>query len=194
MNIGYARTSTIEQMAGYESQIKELKNAGCEKIFHEQISSISRQRSQLEYLLDFIREGDILIVTKIDRLARSVAHLLSIIDFLERKKVSLKIINLGIDTHTPTGRLVLTVLAGIAQFEREIMLERQREGIAKAQALGKFKGRKPMANNIKKEVLRLVDEGKTKSSVARQLGIGEASVYRILKENHQAKLPTPPSG
>lgn len=188
MIIGYARTSTIEQIAGFEAQLRELKESGCEKIFHEQISSISKQRSQLDYMLDFIREGDVLIITKIDRLARSVAHLLSIIDLLEKKQVGLKIINLGIDTHTPTGRLVLTILAGIAQFEREIMLERQREGIAKAKAIGKFKGRKPMANSVKKEVLRLVDEGKTKSSVARHLGIGEASVYRILKENNQSKL------
>ena len=85
------------------------------------------------------------------------------------------------DTQTPTGKLMLTVLGGIAQFEREIMLERQREGVAKAKAVGKYKGRKPIATHRRQEVMRLVTEGLSKAEVVRQLGIGEATVYRILK-------------
>lgn len=180
MNIGYARTSTADQLAGFESQIKELESAGCEKIFSEQVSSVAT-RPQLQSAIEFVREGDRLIVTKIDRLARSVSDLLTIINTLERKKVAIRILNLGMDTETPTGKLMLTVLAGVAQFEREIMLERQREGVAKAKAAGKYKGRKPIASDLQQEVIRLVANGKSKVNIAKELGIGEATVYRILK-------------
>jgi len=154
--------------------------AACEKIFSEQVSSIAI-RPQLQAAIDFVREGDRLIVTKIDRLARSVSDLLTIINTLERKKVAIRILNLGMDTETPTGKLMLTVLAGVAQFEREIMLERQREGVAKAKAAGKYKGRKPIASDLQQEVIRLVASGKSKVNIAKELGIGEATVYRVLK-------------
>jgi DNA invertase Pin-like site-specific DNA recombinase len=181
MKIGYARTSTIDQIAGFEAQLKELDSAGCEKIFREQVSSVAI-RIQLQAAIEFVREGDTLVVTKIDRLARSVSDLLTIIQKLERKKVGMRILNLGMDTHTPTGKLMLTVLAGIAQFEREIMLERQREGVAKAKAAGKYKGRKPIALEQQQEVINLISKHTSKASIARQLGIGEATVYRIMKK------------
>jgi DNA invertase Pin-like site-specific DNA recombinase len=182
MIVGYARTSTVEQISGFESQIKELQKAGCEKVFREQVSSIAI-RTQLELALEFVREGDIFVVTKIDRLARSISDLMAIIKSLEKNGVGLRILNLGIDTGTPTGKLMLTVLGGIAQFEREIMLERQREGVAKAKAEGKYKGRKPIAMDRQQEVIRLVKSGIPKASVAKQLGMGEASVYRILRKS-----------
>jgi DNA invertase Pin-like site-specific DNA recombinase len=122
MIVGYARTSTIEQVAGFEAQVKELKAVGCEKIFREQVSSATL-RIQLQAALEFLREGDVLATTKLDRLARSVADLMVIIQVLEEKQVGLRVLNLGMDTQTPTGRLMLTVLGGIAQFEREMMLE-----------------------------------------------------------------------
>jgi DNA invertase Pin-like site-specific DNA recombinase len=181
MNVGYARTSTVEQVAGFEAQLKELTVAGCEKIFKEQVSSIA-VRFQLQVAIEFLREGDFLVATKIDRLARSVSDLLAIIQTLEQKKVGVRILNLGMDTQTPTGKLMLTVLAGVAQFEREIMLERQREGISKAREQGKYKGRKPISSIRKKEVIRLATVGGlSKSQVAKQLKMGEATVYRILK-------------
>ena len=161
--------------------VKELEEVGCEKIFSEQVSSIA-VRPQLQAAIDFAREGDRLVVTKIDRLARSVSDLLTTIQVLERKKVGIRILNLGMDTETPTGKLMLTVLAGVAQFEREIMLERQREGVAKAKAAGKYKGRKPIASDLQQEVIRLVTSGKSKVDVAKQLDIGEATVYRVLKQ------------
>lgn len=181
MNVGYARTSTIEQIAGFEAQIKELEAIGCKKIYSEQVSSIT-SRSQLKAAIEFTREGDILIVTKLDRLARSVTDLMSIIKELEFKKVGLRILNLGIDTQTSTGKLMLTILGGIAQFEREIMLERQQEGIAKAKSEGKYKGRKPLAANIQQEIIFLADKRTPKAQIARQLGVGEATVHRILKD------------
>lgn len=180
MKIGYARTSTVEQITGLEAQLKELDAVGCQKIFHEQVSSIA-ERAELQAAIEFVREGDLLVVTKLDRLARSISDLMRVIHALDRKKVGLHILNLGMDTQTPTGKLMLTVLGGIAQFEREIMLERQREGVAKAKAAGKYKGRKPIATHRRQEVVRLVTGGMSKAGVARQLGIGEATVYRILK-------------
>ena len=180
MNIGYARTSTVDQIAGFESQLRELESAGCEKIFQEQVSSVG-QRLELNSAIDFVREGDVLIATKIDRLARSISALLQIIQTLDQKKVGLRILNLGMDTQTPTGKLMLTVLGGIAQFEREIMLERQREGVAKAKLAGKYKGRKPIDIERRRAVIFFAAIGTTKSKIAEQVGVGEATVYRILK-------------
>jgi DNA invertase Pin-like site-specific DNA recombinase len=184
MIVGYARTSTIEQVAGLETQLRELQSIGCDKIYQEQISSIA-ERNQLKAAIDFVREGDVLVVTKLDRLARSVADLLTIVQSLEKKNVFLRILNLGIDTNTPTGKLMLTMLGAIGQFEREIMLERQREGIAKAKAEGKFKGRKPLDRGIVEEVLRLCETRITRKEVAGRLEIGEATVYRVLKDAKQ---------
>jgi len=181
MLIGYARTSTIDQKAGLDTQLEELQKLGCDKVFEEQVSSVDiAGRTQLAFALDFIREGDTLVVTKLDRLARSVSHLMQILDDLTAKSAHLRILGLGIDTAGPTGKLILTVLGGMAEFERGIMLERQREGIAKAKAAGKYKGRKPTARAKSKEVMDLLDGGTGPSEIARQLGIGRASVYRII--------------
>ena len=179
MIVGYARASTVDQVAGFEAQVKELAAAGCEKVFQEQVSSVT-VRLQLQSALEFIREGDVFVVTKLDRLARSITDLMAILQALGRKGVAVRILNLGMDTQTPTGKLMLTVLGGVAQFEREMMLERQREGIAKAKSAGKYKGRKPIAPERQQQVVRLAAEGATKTNIARQLGMGEATVYRIL--------------
>lgn len=177
MKIGYARTSTIDQKAGLEAQLRELADAGCEKIFKEQVSSVAERRA-LDTALDFIREGDTLVVTKLDRLARSTAHLLAIADRLNAKRANLQIINLAIDTGTATGKLMFTMIGAIAEFERAMMLERQREGIAKAKAEGKYKGRKPTARAKAKEIAQLQAQGLGATEIAARLGIGRASVYR----------------
>jgi DNA invertase Pin-like site-specific DNA recombinase len=181
MLVGYARTSTLDQKAGLEAQHRDLNAVGCERIFTEQVSSVDAvRREQLQEALSFVRQGDTLIVTKLDRLARSVAHLMEILGQLEAKGVALRILSMGIDTNTPTGKLMLTILGGVAQFEREVMLERQREGIAKAKAEGKYKGRAPTARAKADEVLRLHKAGVGATEISKQLGIGRASVYRIL--------------
>jgi len=179
LKVGYARTSTFEQRAGLEAQLRDLTAAGCEKIFDEQISSVGK-RPQLESCLDFIREGDTLVVTKLDRLARSTQHLLEIADHVRLKRAALHILDLGTDTTTATGKLMLTVIGAIACFERELMLERQREGIAKAKAQGKYKGRKPTARARSAEIKALKADGVRPTDIARRLSIGRASVYRIL--------------
>ena len=112
----------------------------------------------------------------------------NLIQALDRKSVSLHVLNLGMDTNTPTGKLMLTVLGGVAQFEREMMLERQREGVARAKAAGKYKGRKPIAPAQRAEVLQLAGLKLTKASIAQKLGLGEASVYRILAEAKNGKI------
>jgi DNA invertase Pin-like site-specific DNA recombinase len=180
MQIGYARSSTLDQEAGYQAQIRTLTAAGCEKVFAEKVSSVSGQRAQLEAAIDYARAGDALVVTKLDRLARSVAHLVSIGERLEAKGVALKVLEQAIDTSTSTGRLMFNMLGAIAQFERELMLERQREGIAKAKAEGRYKGRAPTARAKTSDVLRLRAQGIGGSEIAKRLGISRASVYRAL--------------
>ena len=143
MIVGYARTSTIDQAAGLTAQERDLKAAGAERIFGEQVSSTAK-RAKLAECLAFLCEGDVLTVTKPDRLARSTAELLSIEADLSKRGVGLVVLSMGgerLDTRNPTSKLMLTILAGVATWEREIMLERQREGIAKAKAAGKYKGR-----------------------------------------------------
>jgi len=179
MLIGYARTSTLDQIAGFVAQRKALQALGCEKLFEEQVSSVG-QRDALSAALEFVREGDTLVVTKLDRLARSVRHLGEIVEALERKKVGLRVLDLGLDTANATGKLMLNVLGAVAQFEREMMLERQREGIAKAKADGRYKGRKPTAQFKQAEALALLAAGTPKREIARKLGISERSVYRVI--------------
>ena len=181
MIVGYARTSTMDQTAGLEAQERELRDAGCDKLFVEQVSSVDvRARDRLAEALDYVRDGDTLVVTKLDRLARSVAHLLEVLEALTAKGASLRILSMGIDTGTATGKLMLTLLGGVAEFERSIMLERQREGIAKAKAAGKYKGRKPTAMAKSDDVLALKAKGMKPNDIAKEVGIGRASVYRIL--------------
>jgi DNA invertase Pin-like site-specific DNA recombinase len=180
MFIGYTLTSTVEQQAGFDAQIVELKKAGCERIFQEQVSSVA-VRPELDAAIDFAREGDTFVVTKLDRLARSVTHLVEIAARLQAKKVALRILGMGIDTSTATGRMMFNIIGCIAQFEREMMLERQREGIAKAKVDGKYKGRKPTALAKAGAVRELHQGGVGPSYIARQLGISRASVYRCLE-------------
>ncbi|MDQ0511711.1 recombinase family protein [Ancylobacter amanitiformis] len=188
--IGYGRTSTAEQEAGLEAQRRDLETAGCGRVFTEQASSVGT-RPQLERALDYVREGDTLVVTKIDRLARSTTHLWDIVRDLDAKGVNLRVLNLGgetVDTKSATGRLILNIFAGFAQFEREMMLERQKEGIAKAKAEGRYTGRKPSARLKADDARRLHAEGRTVTEIAKTLAIGRASVYRALGMN-PAKAP-----
>jgi DNA invertase Pin-like site-specific DNA recombinase len=142
------------------------------------------QREQLALALDYVREDDTFIVTKLDRLARSVGDLLEIVARLEAKKVSLRVLamsgNQPLDTGTATGRLMLAVIGAVGQAEREAMLERQREGIAKAKREGCYKGRVPTVRRKATEIVRLKEAGVMPSGIARRLGIGRASVYRVL--------------
>ncbi|MBL0466764.1 recombinase family protein [Aeromonas veronii] len=175
--VGYARVSTVGQ--SLDTQLQAL--AECSTIFQEKASGARDDRPQLAQLLNFVREGDVVLVTKLDRLARNTRHLLEISEYLQSKQVALRILNLGINTSTPTGKLMLTMIGAIATFERELMLERQAEGIELAKQRGVYKGRKPTAMAKGEEVLALADRGLAKTEIARQTGISLSSVQRILK-------------
>ena len=183
MLIGYARTSTVDQQAGFEVQLVELKSYGCDRTYQEQVSAVAT-RNQLDSALDMLRKGDKLVVTKLDRLARSVAHMGDILQQIEAKGAGLVILSLGserIDTTTATGKLILNMMVSVAQFEREMMKERQVEGIKRAQAEGKYKGRVPKAMNQADKVKALTEAGVGRVQVMEQLGMSKASYYRCLK-------------
>jgi DNA invertase Pin-like site-specific DNA recombinase len=180
--VGYARTSTIAQEAGLEAQVAELQSLGCTKVFAEHVSSVDDQRPELRAALEWCRDGDVFVATKPDRIARSVTDLLRIVEDLKARKIAIRILSLGVDTSTATGTLILQVLGAVGEFERAIMLERQRAGIAKAKAEGKYRGRAPTARAKTSDVLRLKAEGKTVAQIAQTVGISRASVYRAFAQ------------
>ncbi len=181
MLVGYARVSSVGQSLGV--QLEALEAAGCEKVISEKRSGTSTvQRDQLEEAMSFVREGDTLVVTRLDRLARSAGDLHAIIRQLSDKGACFHCIQQpGMDTTSSTGKLLLGVLASIAEFEADIRRERQREGIERAKAAGVYRGRKPSVDVA--AVRKLRDEGFGGTEIAKQLGIGRASVYRALNSN-----------
>ena len=179
MLVGYARVSSIGQ--SLDVQLSALEEAGCEKVFAEkQSGTTAAKRQQLQDALEFVREGDTLVVTRLDRLARSATDLHSIVSALSKKGVAFQCLQQsGIDTSTSTGKLLLGMLAAIAEFETDIRRERQREGIDRARAAGVYKGRKPSVDTC--TVRQLHQQGVSPTEIAKQLRIGRASVYRALQ-------------
>ena len=191
MLVGYARTSTADQIAGLEAQVRDLQAAGCERVFSEQVSSVA-DRKVLREALAFLRAGDVLVVGRPDRLARNTHELLGIVEDLKAREVGLVILSMGgerLDTRNPTATLMLTILAGVAAWERSIMLERQREGIAKAKADGKYRGRKASISPV--TVAALAGEGLGPAVIARRLGIARSSVYRLMENTPAIDLRYP---
>ncbi|MGA9867787.1 MAG: recombinase family protein [Acetobacteraceae bacterium] len=189
MLVGYARTSTADQTAGLAAQERDLCAAGAERMFTEQVSSVA-QRAKLTEALAFLREGDALAVTKPDRLARNTAELLRIEEDLSRRGIGLVVLSMGgarLDTRNPTSKLMLTILGGVATWEREIMLERQREGIAKAKSEGKYRGRKPTVAVQADAIREAIATGEKPAHVARRLGVARSSVYRMLGDQGVAE-------
>lgn len=180
MLVGYARVSSVGQ--SLDVQLEALDEAGCEKVFAEkQSGTTTGKREELRDALDFVREGDTLVVTRLDRLARSASDLHTIVSQLSRKGVSFRCLQQsGVDTTTSTGKLLLGMLAAIAEFETDIRKERQREGIERAKAAGVYKGRKPSVDPS--AVRQLREQGVSPTMIAKQLGIGRASVYRALSD------------
>jgi DNA invertase Pin-like site-specific DNA recombinase len=175
--IGYARVSTTDQ--NLEIQIAALRAAGCDVIRSEKRSgSSTKGRTELQTVLDFLRKGDVLIVTRIDRLARSIGDLQDIVRAVKAKGASLKATEQPIDTTSAAGKAFLDMLGVFAEFETNLRKERQAEGIAKAKAAGVYKGRPPSIDVMK--VRDLKKKGLGASEIARTLNIGRASVYRAL--------------
>jgi DNA invertase Pin-like site-specific DNA recombinase len=175
--IGYARVSTTDQ--DLTVQIEALKAAGCDVIRKEKASgTTTKGRTELATILDFIREGDTLVVTRIDRLARSIADLQDIVRSLKGRGAALRATEQPINTATAACKCFLDMLGVFAEFETNLRRERQLEGIAKAKAAGVYKGRKPTIS--RDEVKKLRDAGLGATEIAKRLGIGRASVYRAL--------------
>lgn len=180
---GYARTSTAEQVAGLEDQVRQLKAAGCtdQTIYREHQSAVKMEdRIAFAELMTKLQPGDVLIVSTLSRIARSMVHMMEIEAKIRAAGASVRILDLAVDTATPNGRLTFNLFASIAQFERENMLERQKVGIADAKAKGKYTGRAPTAQAKADKVLAYAAKGLTKQEIADACGIGVASVYRIL--------------
>jgi DNA invertase Pin-like site-specific DNA recombinase len=183
MIVGYCRTSTADQTAGLAGQERDVRAAGAEKVFAEQVSSVAT-RPALKQCLSFLREGDVLMVAKPDRLARNTSELLTIEADLSKRKVGLVILSMGgerLDTRNPTSKLMLTILAGVATWEREMMLERQREGIQQAKAEGKYKGRKPTVVAQLAKIREMHGAGERPTEIAKKLNVARSSVYRLLE-------------
>jgi len=177
MKIGYARCSTDNQ--DYEIQVEQLKALGCEKIFAEKASGKSTNgREQLKACIGFAREGDLVVCTKLDRLARNTVDALEIANQLQTKKVGLHLEDLKVDVNSDVGRLVYTTIAAVAEMERKRIAERTKQGREAARANGKHMGRPQSIDSEK--VKRLHTEGMGATAIAKELGIGRASVYRML--------------
>lgn len=191
--IGYARTSTTDQIAGLEAQKRDLLAAGCTEVFAEQISSVAESRDGLVKAIGRLERGDALMVTKTDRLARSTAELLAIEADLTKRGIGLIVLSMGgdrVDTRNATSKLMLTILAGVATWEREIMKERQRAGIQKAQAEGKYKptgSRSPMPQPLIDSVHRLVSENKSNDEIMAALGIKSRTLFRAKKARNSGE-------
>lgn len=174
--VGYARVSTTGQ--SLDVQVEQLQAAGCEEIFREKRSGTTREgRRELEAALRFVRKGDVFCVTRLDRLARSMIDLRNLVDTLQEKQVGFRVLQQPIDTTKSEGRLMLHILAAFAEFETDIRKERQMDGIAKAKAKGVYRGRK--ATIDPSQIAALKELGLGGSAIAKRLGIGRASVYRL---------------
>lgn len=180
MRIGYARVSSVGQ--NLESQLSALRDASCDRIREEKASAKSMDRKELETVLDWLSDGDTLVVTKLDRLARSTKDLLDIAQRIEDKDAGLEILNIQLDTSTPTGKLMLTMLGAIAQFERELMLERQAEGIAEAKREGKYRGGKPIDQDKLRNAQKLIDSGLSVKAAVKAAGMSRSMYYKAKSE------------
>ena len=180
MIIGYARVSTTEQDTAL--QLDNLQQAGCEKIYQESISGISKIRPELGKCLDTLRTGDTLVVWRLDRLGRSLKDLVSIITDLELRNVGFRSVTEAIDTTTPSGKLVFHIFAALAEFERTLIQDRTKAGLAAARARGRKGGRPPKLtqNQIKKAKAMLLDPQMTKAEVARHFEVSRTTLNKAL--------------
>jgi DNA invertase Pin-like site-specific DNA recombinase len=185
-SIGYARVSTTDQNP--DAQTDALDQSGCEKIFTDHASGTLARRPKLDDALGYLRPGDTLVITKLDRLGRSVKNLKEISDDLQARGVSLKALSQGIDTGTPGGRLFFHMLAAIAEFERDLISERTRDGLAAARARGRKGGRKPAMTPTKiAQARRMYDSGEhTVQQIAETFGVTRPTIYRHLQAQEAA--------
>lgn len=178
--IGYARVSTTDQKL--DLQTDALAAAGCRKVFADKLSGTTTTRPELDACLRYLREGDVLVVYKLDRLGRSLRHLLEVIDDLKERGIGFKSISDGIDTTTSTGRLLFSVMGSFAEFERDLIRERTNAGLKAARDRGKLGGRPTAVTaELGERIVALRAAGSSPTAIAQELEIGRATVYRFLK-------------
>jgi DNA invertase Pin-like site-specific DNA recombinase len=188
--LGYARVSTGDQdVAGQELR---LRGAGAIRVFTDVRSGRAMERPGLAALLDYARRGDTLAVVRLDRLGRSLAELLATVAMLKERGIALLSLEERIDTASAAGELVFHVFGAIAHFERRLIAERTRDGIAAARARGRHPGRQPLDRDRAEAALKLVAAGLSPTAAARQVGLGRSTVYRELRRTG-ADRPTPPT-
>jgi DNA invertase Pin-like site-specific DNA recombinase len=187
MKVGYARVSTAEQHL--EMQNDALKKAGCEEFFHDIISGVKAVRPGLDDLFDYLREGDILVVWKLDRLGRSAQHLIEMMRLLDEKKVGFQSIQENIDTTTSGGKLIFHMFSALAEFERDLIRERTQAGLKAARARGRLGGRPTLLDQRQvNRMMELYNEGKsTVEEIRRIFNISRPSFYNYLKKHKAAK-------
>lgn len=179
--IGYARVSTLDQ--NLEMQLDELQKVGCSRIFKEKASSV-KKRPEFEKCLEYLREGDTLVVWKLDRLGRTTKKLLELIDDLKERNINLQITTLGVDTSTAAGRLFFTMMAGLAEMERELIRERTNAGLKAARARGRLGGRKKIDADILNRAYMMYEAKMTVEDITKTLKISRSTFYKYLKENN----------
>lgn len=186
MKIGYVRVSTVEQNEA--RQVEALNKLGVQKIYIEKKSGKNLDRPVLQEMLDFIREGDTVYVHDLSRISRSLTDLLNLVELLQKKKVHFISNKEQVDTTTPTGRLFLSIVGAINEFERTNLLERQREGIAIAKRVGKYKGRKPRTLDHVAELYNMwIRREKSKAEIARDYKISRPTLDRLFKEYEKSQ-------
>jgi len=179
--IGYARVSSTGQ--SLEVQLDKLNKVGCDKIYHEKQSGKTAARPEFQKCMNYLREGDTLVITKLDRLARSVIHLAKVAERFQEESIDLVVIDQAIDTSSSTGRLMFNMLAAIAEFETDLRSERQVEGIAKAKENGvKFGRPTKRTGEIDLEIYNKREEGISIGRLAKDYDLGSATIYRILSD------------
>ena len=182
--VGYVRVSSLDQDT--TTQLERVTGANCEKVFIEkQSGNTTKGRTALTDCLEYLREGDSLVITKVDRLARSARDLHNLVHDLAQRDISLIVLDQNIDTSTTHGKAFLGMMATFAEFETNIRKERQLEGISAAKAKGKYTGRKPTAQNKSSEIMALVAQGLTKTVIADKAGVSVASVYNVINKAKQ---------
>jgi DNA invertase Pin-like site-specific DNA recombinase len=180
MLIGYARVSTGEQVL--DSQLDALKEAGCEQLYTDVASGAKTDRPGLEQALKALRKGDVLVVYKLDRIGRSLPHLIQVVSELERREVGFRVLKGAIDTTTPAGKLVFHMFGALAEFERELIRERVQSGLEAARARGRTGGRPPKMtpSKLRMAMTLMADPQTIAREVAAQLGVSPATLYRYV--------------
>lgn len=184
--IGYARVSTVDQHL--DAQLDALAAAGCDKVFTDKLSGKLASRPQFDAALAYLRPGDTLVVTKLDRVGRSVKNLIEVAEQLRERGIDLRVLLQGIDTSTPAGKMMFHMLAAIAEFERDLISERTNEGLAAARARGRTGGRPPKLTPAQLRTARLLYEARTQTvqEIADQFGVSRNTLYNALRASQDA--------